>query len=95
VPHAYTIILDAKKAGLNRLLGSINQLKRSRAAAGRQIDLDRANLDNTDQAAVDSFNVEVDRYNQQGDLLDKTIDQYNAGIQNYNDYLSKIGTPTN
>ena len=74
---------------------SINQLKTARDGEGRQIDTDRASLDNTDQAAVDRFNAEVNRYNQEGDILDANIDKYNAGIKNYNDYLSRIGTPSN
>ena len=95
VPHAYHSILEDKKAVLTNILQSINQLKTARDGEGRQIDTDRASLDNTDQAAVDRFNAEVNRYNQEGDILDANIDKYNAGIKDYNDYLSKIGTPSN
>ena len=99
--HSYRVsladynILGQKEDDMKKLLGAINRLKASRAEESRLIENDRAMLDNTDQAAVDRFNAEVDQYNTSGATLDKWIDSYNGLVQDHNDYLVRVGTPAN
>ena len=88
-------ILGQKEEEMKKLLGAINRLKASRSEESTLIESDRAALDNTDQAAVDRFNAEVDQYNASGTTLGQWIDSYNGLVQDHNDYLIRVGTPSN
>ena len=94
VSHSDYEILGQKEAALTSLLGVINRMKTNREYESREIERERATVDNTDQAALDLFNAKVDKYNQEGTLLDQQIDAYNAGVNDHNDYLLQVGKPS-
>jgi hypothetical protein len=95
VSNADYMTLGQKEDALKRLMRAINGLKSNREEQNRLIESERATLDNTDQSSVDAFNTQVDQYNASGTTLDSYIDQYNAGVQDHNEFLLRVGTPVN
>jgi len=88
-------ILSAQKQTLNGTLTYINAEQNALAMEKRQIEKDRQSLDNTDQNAVDAFNLEVQNYNSSADKVQKEVDAYNAQVNAFNGELEKVGTPQN
>jgi len=58
---------------------------------GRQVDADRAAMDNTSQESVDNFNAEVDKYNTAREQLKSSIDSYNQAVESFNTDLARVG----
>jgi hypothetical protein len=87
--------LNAKKAALNAQEASLNSLKSQVESLHDQIEIERPRLDQTSQYAIDAFNREVDRCNSLNQQLKDGIDAFNAGVNDYNAELVRVGTPIN
>jgi hypothetical protein len=58
-------------------------LKSQYDACKAKIEGERPGVDNTDQAAIDSFNAEVDRCNDVRNQYNSTVDNYNSQLNEY------------
>ncbi len=83
----------AEQGRLARESKNIDDEKRQLDALGSEIESERASLDNTDTAAVDSFNQKVNNYNTSKSNLQTEINTYNQDVDDSNSALSKTGTP--
>ena len=88
-------ILSTQKQKLDDSLTYLNAQQNGLAMRKRQLERDRLSLDNTDQNAVDGFNLEVQSYNSSADDVQKELDAYNAQVDAFNAELERVGTPQN
>ena len=92
-------------ADYNRLLGMrsalipksamIDRSKKERQALSSQLEIDRINLDQTSQYAVDTFNRKINRLNAMNGPLQALVDDFNRDVDAFNAELERVGTPIN
>lgn len=94
--HTYTV----SDADYNRLLPIKQELDReSQALDIRKTALDaksqahqNSRIDDTDQAAVDSYNLEADAINTERTSYNEAVDIFNSKVDDFNTELHRVGT---
>jgi hypothetical protein len=88
-------VLQQMKNRMIPLLDAISKIKAKQDQDNKEIESERSTLDTSSQSAVDQFNANVDAVNADKATLDQDIDNYNARVKEHNDYLQRVGSPTN